>query len=105
MRKWLKTLDLTPVWQNGDVPESEVHLVGKYIGEQLRKLYPDYEDWDKLGFEFRDMIEAFDNILTLEEYNSDVEGYDGFTPYRDFNARMEELYDFADTERLWVKTR
>jgi hypothetical protein len=104
MTKWLKTLDLTSVWQNGDAPESDVHMIGKYIAEQLRLLYPDYTDSDKWGFELENLIEDFDNILTLEEYENDTIGFDGFTPYADFNERMRQLYDFADTHKLWVKT-
>ena len=104
MTKWLKTLDLTSVWQCGNVPEAEVHEVGKYIAKELRRLYPDYDDVDKWGFELSNLIDDFDNILTLEEYESDVIGFDGFTPYADFNERMSQLYDFADMHKLWVKT-
>jgi hypothetical protein len=107
MKKWLKTLDLTSVWQGGDVPESEVHIVGKYIAKQLALLYPFYADFEHPKFDYTlyDLVEAFDNVLALDEYNSDVEGYGDFTPYEDFNARMSELYDFADANSLWVKTR
>lgn len=105
MRKWLKTLDLTSVWQNGDVPESEVHLVGKYIAKQLRKLYPDFADWDKWGSGLDDLIDRFDSILTLESYLEDPADYNYVSPFDEFNGYMSELYDFADAERLWIKTR
>lgn len=104
MNKWKKTLDLTPVWQNGKVPESEVHLVGQYIAKQLRKLYPDYEDYDKWGFELEELIEQFESVITLEEYEKCPEAYSYYGPYKEFNGYMQVLYDFAYYNGLWVKT-
>lgn len=101
MNHWKKKLILTDIWQNGDVPESEVHLVGKEIANRLKMLYPDYVADDVLY----EIISAFDNLLSLEEYNSDPSpNWPDFTPYDDFNARMSDLYDWADEDkRLWIQ--
>lgn len=104
MNNWKNKLILTDIWQNGDVPESEVHLVGKEIANRLRSIYPDYEDYDKHTFYLEEVIDSFDNLLSLEEYNSDESWADAYTPYDDFNARMSDLYDWADEDkRLWIQ--
>lgn len=100
MNNWKNKLNLSDIWQSGDVPESEVHLVGKEIAVRLRMVYPDYED-DEVLYE---IITAFKNLLSLEEYNSDGSWADAYTPYDDFNARMSDLYDWADEDkRLWIQ--
>lgn len=100
MNNWKKKLILTDIWQNGDVPESEVHLVGKEIANRLRSVYPDYAPDVVLD----EIITAFENLLSLDEYNSDPSWADAYTPYDDFNARMSDLYDWADEDkRLWIQ--
>jgi len=104
MNNWKNKLNLSDIWQNGDVLESEVHLVGKEIANRLRKLYPDYTNYDKYTFYLEEVIDSFDNLLSLEEYNSDDSWKDAYTPYDDFNARMSDLYDWADEDkRLWIQ--
>lgn len=105
MNKWKQTLQLSDVWQSGDVPESEVHNVGKIIAKRMRKLYPDYADYDKYGYEFEEMIDRFDSIITLDEYQKDPEDYNFFGPDDEFNDVMECLYDWADANKLWIDTR
>lgn len=104
MNNWKKKLNLSDIWQNGDVPESEVHLVGKEIANRLKKLYPDYLDNIKfVGTGIDDIILGFENLLSLEEYDEDRDYYE-VTPYADFNARMSDLYDWADEDKhLWIQ--
>lgn len=100
MNNWKNKLNLSDIWQNGDVPESEVHLVGKEIAKRLKRIYPDYVANEVL----EEIIYSFDNLLSLDEYNSDSSWQDAYTPYDDFNARMSDLYDWADQDkRLWIQ--
>ena len=113
MNKWNKTLELKDVWNNVEWTDENVHELGKIIATRLKRLYKDYEDYDKYGGVLEDLILAFEDSLTIEradEINSDNEQWcleNGqefvpITPLEDFNNVMAELYDWADGERLWI---
>lgn len=105
MNIWKKKLDISDLWKNGEIPHSELPTTGKIIASRLKRMYPDWDDIDVWGFELRDIIEGFDNLLSVEEWEKDPSDY-CLTPVEDFDARMAELYDFGDVgKRLWVQTR
>lgn len=104
MIKWNKTLDLSCVWDNdGDGwTDENVHMLGKVIAKRLKRLYKDYQDYDKYGYQLEELIDAFEDVLTIERADSINEGEKLFSPLGDFNNVMEELYDWAYGERLWI---
>lgn len=115
MNKWNKTLDLSCVWDNdGDGwTDENVHMLGKIIAKRLKRLYKDYQDYDKYGYQLEELIEALEDVLTIERANSvnaeeklwclnNDKDFTPFTPLEDFNSVMAELYDWADGERLWI---
>lgn len=105
MNKGNKTLQLKDVWKNGEWYDENVHELGKIIAKRLKLLYKDYEDYDKYGYQLEELIESFEDVLTIERADSINENDEEFTPVsplEDFNNVMAELYDWADGERLWI---
>lgn len=53
----------------------------------------------KDDYDLLEIIEMFECIITDE----DAEGDDYLTPTEDFDARMFDLYEWADYNRVWVR--
>ena len=113
MNKWNKTLELKDVWNNGEWTDENVHELGNIIAKELKHLYEDYGDYDQYGYQLEEMIEAFEDILTVER--ADVinaheaqwcllndKKFIPVSPLEDFNNVIAELYDWVDGERLWI---
>lgn len=113
MNKWKHTLDVSDIWDQ-DWNNENIHILGKEITKRIRKLLPDYGNHNKWGFRLLDIVESLENICTLEEskeINEDNknwsiendEEYFEIVPLEEFNNWWDEFYNFADSERIWVK--
>ena len=114
MNKWNHTLNLSDVW-NDSWNDSNVHELGKGLAERLKLKFKAYED----DYTLLEIIEMFESICTEDEakdINADnldfhhkqlAEGKDNFhfdiVPMEEFNEQMRSLYDWADSERVWIK--
>lgn len=94
-KRWDKTLDLSDVWNNGDVPESEMCTLGKEIAKRIRCMYSAKFVMDNP--ELGEIIEMFEGICTVEDIESGEYCFDSVT--EDFNARMYDLYEWADSDK------
>ena len=93
MPTWNHTVSLAPYYHSDMLSLQEK---GKLVAKELRKLMQRSfkDDYDLLG-----IIESFEYIISDEDIEDD------FTPVEDFNARMFDLYEFADYNRIWISTR
>lgn len=85
-KRWDYTVSFDGFW-NLDIPAEEK---GKLAAKELEKLVHFFEDDYKLG----QLIDEF-------KY-TEGDGTEEFTPEDDFNARMSDLYDWADDNRIWI---
>lgn len=99
-KRWDKTLDLSDVWDNGNVPDEEIPNLGKEIAKRLRCMYSAKAFSE--DYELVEIVESFDNIITVEEALSDNDcSIEWIT--EEFNLAMENLYDWADyNKRLCI---
>ena len=117
-RCWNKTIDLSLRWRE-DWTDENVHEMGKWTSEQIKKVIKDWNDYDKYGFELQELLEHFENICTKQEateINTDnynfylkelSEGKESFhfdiVPMEEYDECMRTLYDMADRERWWIE--
>lgn len=105
MSKWLYTLNLTPVWKydsdGNEWNDATVPTLGKKISSRLKYLVKKHPVLKEDSY-LDDMIYNFETIATPEEtleYEIDI------TPLEEFNGFMRELYDWADSNLMWVEKR
>lgn len=100
-KRWDKILDLTDIWNNGDVSEADIPALGKEITERLRCMYSAKFFMDDA--ELSEIVDEFDSILTQEEIDSGDYCFESVTD--NFNCCMERLYNWADeNKRLCIIT-
>jgi len=93
MTNWKHTVDFKPFWNNDKI---DIKAKADFAAKELKRLQ-------------RHFLEDLDLELIIEDFES-VSG-DGeppetseFTITEDFDARMYELYDWADSNLVWVAT-
>lgn len=101
-KRWDKTLDLTDVWNHGDVSEADMPSLGKEIAKRLRcmysaKFFMDDAESNPYSDSLSDVVHGFDSILTEEEINSGEYCFESVTDH--FNCCMRNLYDWADEDK------
>lgn len=105
MANWKYTFDLKDLWEK-DWTDSNVHELGKAIAQRWRNnkaFTVRFAD----DLEIEEIIDYMDNICSPEEYQSILseEGSEGFpTPIQEFDCVLSSLYDWADYNKVWVKT-
>lgn len=96
-KRWDKTLDLSDVWNNGDVP-----ALGKEIAKRIRCMYSARFVVDNP--ELREIINMFEDILT-EDAIATSDYYCLEWVAEEFNLCMENLYNWGDEgKRLCIIT-
>lgn len=93
LKGWCKTLDLSDIWNNGDVAVADIPALGKEIAKRLRCLYSD--KFITEDYELVDVIERLEDIITVEQVLSD-DYYSMEWITEEFDCAMENLYDWAD---------
>ena len=117
-RGWKKTIDLSLRW-NEEWTDENIHEMGKWTSEQIKKVIKDWNDYNKYGFELQELLEHFESICTKQEaaeINTDnynfylkelSEGKESFhldiVPMEEYDECMRTLYDMADRERWWIE--
>ena len=91
-KKWLRELDFSPFWED-DIPLGDKGIL---INKEMDKIKKFYERDD-------DFLEVADAFLYITGDREPAET-SKFTIIDDFNERMDELYDWADYNKIWVKT-
>ena len=121
MANWKNTLDLRDIWdkRNGecgreDWTDKTVHELAKEIARRLKFKFPnkasyysvqcDAELIDIIGY-FRDIPTYLEWIASIAE--CEAEGHDAdpirhYTPMREFNDIMKDLYEWCDENRVWI---
>ena len=121
MAEWKKTFDIQDVWdkRNGECgsenwTDKTVHELAKEIARRLERRFPTQTDYlsDLCDSELADIVGYFRDIPTYPEWRASIaeceaEGHDAdpirhYTPLREFNDIMKELYDWCDENRVWV---
>lgn len=96
MNKWKYTMDLSGFYKDDSISVEEK---GRLVSATLKRLLN--INWlSHVKYRIEELIEEFNCISGDGEPPETTE----FTPVEDFDARMDDLYDFADRERIWVKT-
>lgn len=90
MTNWKYKVDFSSFYRDEDLSLSEK---GVLVAKKLERL-PIQDD------DLKDLIEDFKCIIK-EDIVDDLEV---FTPTQDFDARMCDLYDWADDNRVWINT-
>lgn len=121
MAEWKYELDLRDVWdkRNGecgaeDWTDKTVHELAKEVARRLERKFPFITSCDDdIDTDLCDLIGYFRDVPTYPEWKAaiaecDAEGHDAdpiryYTPLREFNDLMKELYDWADDNRMWIK--
>lgn len=81
MAQWLRTFKIKDLFTDEDVEEEEAQKIGKIVAERLRK-QPRVFLGETEDFAFR-----FEGIIDQDE----------------FNDILDELYDVADSQRVWIE--
>ncbi len=91
MPQWKARLELGDVYQSGRGAwdDSNIHELGTEIARRIRAQLARLMD-----FALEDIAEAFECIT----------GFDEVTPIREFDQWMAELYDWADSNQVWINT-
>ncbi len=81
---WAETIDLKDIWQDDDMPEMTKRdaIVARIKASRW------YRNRDSAGFDERG--EAVDNLADAADED-------------EFNGWWDELYDFWDADRVWIK--
>lgn len=101
MVRWDYTLDFTHFYHNDDLTIKEK---GEMVSKKINRVLKKYLDWDNnrdhFDFELDDIQDAMMNITghvgTCTERSVYTE---------EFNEWMDALYDWCDSNRVWIKTR
>jgi hypothetical protein len=113
--KWKYEIDLSGFWGK-DWDNSNAHEIGKLVAGRIRALINKYEvflsDWELE--EIMHYLEG--SVCTIEEaeiLNQDnaeycdahnqQDEYWEIIPIEEFDGLMAGLYDWADTNRVWIK--
>jgi len=117
MNKWKHTLDLSGFYKTQEWDDSNAHECGMMVSQALRFLIDKHFKGD---YTIDEICGQFDSICTekqADEINDDnwefhirqldnnMESYYfPIEPLEEFDECMRGLYDWADGERVWVKT-
>ncbi len=85
--KWKYTIDLSAYWSSDD--SCKLKNLCESIATQLSMLSVKYSTFP---LEAEDFVERFTDL-----------GNEQSPSEEDFDAILEELYDFADRNRIWIK--
>ncbi len=122
MAEWKQTLRIDDVWRkrNGecgpeDWTDKTVHELAKEIARRLEFKFPNKASYDSVqcDADLVDIIIYFRDVPTYLEWQASIaeceaEGHDAdpirhYTPMREFNDIMKDLYNWCDENRVWVE--
>lgn len=106
MKSWEHILDLSGSYYTKEWNDSNVSELGKIVAKKLVVLISHHFKDD---YTIEEISENFNRICTEEDadiINSDnLEFYSwDIIPIEEFDECMRGLYDWADSNRVWVKT-
>ena len=99
---WDRTIDVKSILNEDQSNISNEHaaLVANRISARIRSQVPSaWLDWnsDDLDEDLIEIVEGMD-ALKPDSYEGDV----NFTPLDDLNSMLDQLYDWADSKRVWI---
>lgn len=94
-RRWRKTVRLKDLL-NDDSSDVSTRECASKFAERLKRL-PEYQD----DFELEQIVSEFEDIAIDGSTGDDVFG-GRFTLCDWFNKVLSDLYDWADSERIWI---
>lgn len=89
MRRWRKTIDIKPLIHRDQSNADPVYVAT--LGKEVAALVRKHTSEDEQTFSLLDPIETLEDIDPDDDEAVDV-----------FNGALEELYDWADGERVWL---
>lgn len=99
---WDRKIDLKPILREDQSNTSNEHAaqVANRIGELVRSQVPaDWLDWDSTDLD-EDLAYIVEGMEALKPDSYD--GEEDFTPLEDLNSMLDQLYDWADSKRVWL---
>ncbi|MFX0139128.1 MAG: hypothetical protein ACFFDN_36135 [Candidatus Hodarchaeota archaeon] len=93
MNKWKHILDFKYFWDSDSLSVKEK---ADLAIKELDKLLKHFKNDEDAFYELEEIIEDFKNVSG--------DGTSEFTITEDFDSRMYDLYNWADYNRVWVKT-
>lgn len=84
MAKWDHTIDFMSFWNDDDMSIGDK---GKAVAAEIKRVFPTFGNDDEL----EEIVDGFEH---------DVGKYDVLA----FDCLLENLYDWADENRVWVAT-
>lgn len=88
MAKWIASLRIRDEWKRAEDGEATMQHLASVIAAQMRRLPEELRD-----LSYEDIAEQFESLS--EDHTATVE---------EFDSVMTELYDWADSARVWVAT-
>jgi hypothetical protein len=95
MINWRCVVNFKKFWKK----EIQIEEKGKLAAIELKKILPKIKD-NYENDELSEIIEMFECVSGDGEPEETTE----FTPTEDFDERMYDLYEWADRNRVWIKT-
>jgi hypothetical protein len=99
MAQWNHTLDIKDIWEihRDNISDEER---GKRIAARIRARFSKRLDVKSEQYDSRlgELVEMFDSVTGWEDDDETK------TPLEEFDIRMEELYEWGDDYRVWIKT-
>ncbi|HHH9443065.1 TPA: hypothetical protein ACP32N_005053 [Pseudomonas aeruginosa] len=100
--QWDRTINIKAILHEDQSNESNDHVanVANRIGALIRQSVP--TSWLEYGNEATDdeLIEVVEGMEALKP--NSYEGEKDFTPLDDLNSMLDQLYDWADSKRIWL---
>jgi hypothetical protein len=96
---WEKRVDIKSIIDRDidNTSEENAAAVANEIARLLRSKLGDYLEGEKLDFELLEIVEGME-ALRPDSYADDP----SFTALEDLNNMLDGLYDWADTNRVWM---
>ncbi|WP_105492137.1 hypothetical protein [Escherichia coli] len=121
--KWKYTVDISSWWKGKPVENGteewgnhNVHELGNYVANKLKNQFVDQTDSNSVNFDpdLDDVVYYLGNVDKYDVWIAAVNCHphgscmrrmeEDYPPLEQFNSAMSCLYDWADRNRVWVKT-
>ena len=103
-RRWKYTLNFRLFWNNDEMMIEEK---GKRVCKEIYRVFPQSNlDSEMYGKDHPHI--SFSDILELEDMAegfNNITGYGDVSPIEEFDNWLESLYNWADSNDVWVATR
>lgn len=94
MTNWKYTLNISKIWHDDDL---DIQEKADYIRKTIQRMFSTNLDFESENYD-EDLDIVVENLADLSSYDEDLSDVDSF------DEIWDAFYDWADFNRVWVKT-